>query len=59
MHFACREFAGAAQPIRATVSIGLAILDGHADWDSLLDAADQALYRAKRGGRNRTVLAGD
>jgi diguanylate cyclase (GGDEF)-like protein len=56
-HFARREFGAAAPPIRATVSIGVAVLGGHQNWDSLVAEADQALYRAKNGGRNRTVLA--
>ncbi|WP_119157490.1 sensor domain-containing diguanylate cyclase [Caldimonas tepidiphila] len=43
-----------------TVSVGLASLeDGTADADALLRAADEALYAAKRAGRNRVVHAGD
>ena len=45
-------------PVHFTVSLGVSVLDaGHADWDALLRDADQALYRAKSGGRNRMVLA--
>ncbi|WP_223469265.1 sensor domain-containing diguanylate cyclase [Massilia soli] len=52
----------AAQPamvdgvaVAYTVSAGIAILDGADDsLDPLMKRADQALYRAKNGGRNRT-----
>ncbi|MEE3624732.1 GGDEF domain-containing protein [Nitrospirillum sp. BR 11752] len=42
-------------PVRCTVSIGVATLgpDGQT-WDDLVTTADQALYRAKDTGRNRT-----
>lgn len=43
--------------IRFTVSIGVAILDASiADWDGMLMAADQAMYQAKNGGRNRVAV---
>jgi two-component system cell cycle response regulator len=42
--------------IRVTVSIGLACSTGGQDTaDNLLHRADQALYRAKREGRNRVI----
>ena len=48
----------AAGPLRVTVSIGVAVLGPERDrWDTLLRAADAALYRAKAEGRDRTVLA--
>jgi len=37
----------------ATVSIGLAVFNGEPDVEELLHRADQALYAAKRDGRNR------
>ncbi len=43
---------------RVTVSIGLAMFPDDADSsESLLSAADEALYRAKDAGRNRVVRA--
>lgn len=45
---------GNAVPIRFTASLGIAIVLGDEDTlDALLDRADQGLYAAKRGGRNR------
>jgi diguanylate cyclase (GGDEF)-like protein len=42
-----------------TISIGLAVLDaqGTDNFDALFRQADQALYRAKAGGRNRVAYA--
>ncbi len=48
----------AQQTQRITVSIGVAEMQGdHANIESLIKAADQALYRAKRSGRNRVESA--
>jgi diguanylate cyclase (GGDEF)-like protein len=49
-----------AQEIAATVSIGLAQSRPSADGvDALMTEADEALYRAKRSGRNRVARASD
>lgn len=40
-------------PLRITVSIGVAMLAGTVNLDTLLSQADAALYDAKRTGRNR------
>ena len=41
-----------------TFSAGVAETDGKEEGTAALQRADEALYRAKAGGRNRTVLAG-
>jgi diguanylate cyclase (GGDEF)-like protein len=48
----------AGQPVRATVSIGIASTEavGH-DLDALIRRADSAVYAAKRSGRNRVEVA--
>ncbi len=46
-----------AQQVAVTVSIGGAIYRG-GTVDALIQAADEALYRAKAQGRNQTVVAG-
>lgn len=54
-----------ARPFRAgrlklplTISVGIALHDGNdTNFDALLQRADQAMYRAKREGRNRVVVA--
>jgi diguanylate cyclase (GGDEF)-like protein len=44
--------------VRVTASFGVATLPGSADdMRGLIAAADEALYRAKRAGKNRTVRA--
>jgi two-component system cell cycle response regulator len=44
-----------SRSIAVTISIGIAALGTNDDTASLLRRADQALYRAKRDGRNRVV----
>ena len=54
---ALRVVSGPAS-VRFTISAGVAVLDpADEGWEALLRQADQALYRAKSDGRNRTVLA--
>jgi hypothetical protein len=44
--------------LRIALSVGLAAARPDDTPESLVDRADQALYRAKRLGRNRCVVAG-
>lgn len=41
--------------LKMTVSVGLAVHDGHPDYQRTLRLADEALYQAKHQGRNRVV----
>ena len=45
------------QELLVTVSAGVAIHDGHPDFQRTLKKADEALYEAKRNGRNCVVVA--
>jgi len=46
------------RPIGTTVSMGVASYPEHAaDFDSVMERADQALYASKTGGRNRVTVA--
>ena len=52
--------AAPAVTVTVTVSIGIAALDGgEGGGEAALRRADQALYCAKHGGRNRVALAGE
>lgn len=45
------------EAITATISIGVATYEGHPDYQYLINAADRALYTAKKEGRNRVATA--
>lgn len=48
---------GQGRHIDVTISMGLAVYDGHPDHEHLIRQADQALYQAKQEGRNRVCVA--
>ena len=53
-----RPFAIAGREVRVTVSLGVVTVpDGRHSFDEALRMADQALYDAKRRGRDRVVYA--
>lgn len=47
----------AGESLRVTASLGVALSDGHPDYEHIIQRADAALYEAKRAGRNRVVMA--
>ena len=48
---------GLDQKINITASIGVAIHDGHPDYQRTITRADEALYKAKHEGRNRSLVS--
>jgi len=51
------EVSGAVIPVTISLGLGVKRKGNHFDWNSLVQAADQALYRAKEKGRNRLEIA--
>ncbi|MBI2267270.1 MAG: GGDEF domain-containing protein [Armatimonadetes bacterium] len=50
-------FQNESHPLKVTISIGLAVFPHHSrDRTELIRKADEALYEAKRGGRNRFCI---
>ena len=47
----------AGKSLSVTASLGVALSDGHPDYERIIQRADAALYEAKNTGRNRVVLA--
>ncbi len=48
---------GSGKNLDITTSVGIAIHDGHPDYNRTIKRADGALYKAKHGGRNRSVIS--
>jgi diguanylate cyclase (GGDEF)-like protein len=58
LEFPLEDESGERRIIKITASLGAAALgDGVEDMRELVAAADAALYRAKRAGKNQTVRA--
>ena len=55
--FEARSHVGGGETRRCTISVGVAMLEPGDDHAARFTAADEALYAAKRLGRNQTVMA--
>lgn len=55
--YACEAVRGASMALPVTISVGLAQRKQEENARALLERADQALYAAKRGGRDRVEVA--
>ena len=48
------------EKVRISLSVGIAVFPDHGSaWEMLLQKADQALYSAKRMGKNRVLVYGE
>nr|WP_239565159.1 diguanylate cyclase [Brevibacillus fulvus] len=56
---AVAELGGTESIFPVTISIGLAACPAHDDGSQLVELADQAMYTAKRQGKNKVVSAGE
>jgi diguanylate cyclase (GGDEF)-like protein len=59
LHVSTRPFGFAGFEIRSTVSIGIAFAHADQPLSQAIEQADQALYEAKRTGRNRVIVFGE
>ena len=54
------DFQEVGEQLAVTISVGVGIADGPQETvEMLLKRADEALYAAKNGGRNRVCMAGE
>jgi len=47
------------EKVKVTISAGIAMYNGHPDYECLIKVADDALYQAKANGRNRIEYAAE